>query len=206
MIGGLAEIHVSPMANSSTNNPPCRIAILGWGSLVWDARGLPRQTGWKRGGPHLAIEFSRVSKDGRLTLVLDPANGDAFSVEYCESPRTNLHDALCDLSAREASLVDRIGFVDANSDDARCRANPSAEVHLRDWSRCNGYDFVIWTDLKSNFERKLETPFSVEHAIEYLESLTGAAAESAQEYIAKAPDFVDTPLLRALSGTSWLTH
>lgn len=192
------------MAIQSTDNREPRIAILGWGSLIWDARGLPRQTGWKRDGPNLPIEFARVSNDGRLTLVLDPVNGGDVSVGYCESPRTSLQDALCDLSGREASLVDRMGFVDANSNAARCRADPGSEAHLRDWCTLNGFDFVIWTDLKTNFEQKLANPFSIDHATEYLDSLVGSTAERARAYIAKAPDFVDTPLRRALSCTGWI--
>ena len=50
------------------------IAILGWGSLVPDPRGLPIADGWHQAGPVLPIEFSRISKDGQragcLTLVI----------------------------------------------------------------------------------------------------------------------------------------
>jgi len=43
-----------------------KIAILGWGSLIWDARLLSINTtlfdnGWSSDGPDLPIEFSRVS-------------------------------------------------------------------------------------------------------------------------------------------------
>jgi hypothetical protein len=50
------------------------IAILGWGSLVWDQRVLPTESEWNSEGPRLPIEFSRVSQDGRLTLVIDSCN------------------------------------------------------------------------------------------------------------------------------------
>ena len=52
-----------------------RIAIIAWGSLVWDPRTLQIKGDWVASGPELDIEFSRVSKDGRLTLVIDPVNG-----------------------------------------------------------------------------------------------------------------------------------
>ena len=48
-----------------------KIAILGWGSLIWNQNGLPVKGQWKKNGPVLPIEFSRVSRDGRLTLVID---------------------------------------------------------------------------------------------------------------------------------------
>lgn len=102
-------------------------------------------------------------------------------------------------------MIDRIGYVDASTNEARCRADPMAEPHLRSWAKTNGYDFVIWTDLKSNYEEKLKTSFSVAHAVEYLQSLPTPTADKARDYIRRAPAFIDTPLRRALSLTSWLT-
>jgi len=67
-----------------------KIAVLGWGSLLWDTESikgkefekhLERCSGldslWCEGGPTLRLEFSRVSKsrNGALTLVLDYDNG-----------------------------------------------------------------------------------------------------------------------------------
>jgi hypothetical protein len=54
---------------------PLKIVILGWVSLIWDPRGLPREGPWQEGGPIFPIEFSRVSNDCRLTLVIDPVDG-----------------------------------------------------------------------------------------------------------------------------------
>ena len=48
-----------------------KIAILGWGSLVWQHQSLQLQSEFEPGGPELPIEFSRISADGRLTLVID---------------------------------------------------------------------------------------------------------------------------------------
>lgn len=48
-----------------------RIAVLGWGSLVWCPSELDISTGWRE-GPALPIEFARESKGSRVTLVLVP--------------------------------------------------------------------------------------------------------------------------------------
>jgi hypothetical protein len=47
-----------------------KIAVLGWGSLIWQPRELRISLPiWKTDGPELPVEFARVSMDGRLTLV-----------------------------------------------------------------------------------------------------------------------------------------
>lgn len=181
-----------------------KIAILGWGSLVWDARGLPRQTGWQRGGPGLKIEFSRISTDRRLTLVIDPRDGELVTTRYCQSARRDLNDALCDLCAREATVMNRIGYVNAHSDDARCQADREAQPLIRAWAQELGFDFVVWTDLPSNFAEKRGVAFCVDRAIEYLRSLREDAADRARDYIRRAPEEIDTPLRRALASTEWL--
>jgi hypothetical protein len=40
-----------------------KIAILGWGSLLWDPADLQLATPFEPGGPSLPIEFCRVSKN-----------------------------------------------------------------------------------------------------------------------------------------------
>jgi hypothetical protein len=58
-----------------------RIAILAWGSLVWNRGSLAVAADFEALGPRLPIEFCRVSGDGRLTLVIDE-NVGAFCTTY----------------------------------------------------------------------------------------------------------------------------
>ena len=46
------------------------IGTVGWGSLIWDSRGLPTRGVWFDDGPLLPIEFARESSNGRITLVI----------------------------------------------------------------------------------------------------------------------------------------
>lgn len=92
-----------------------KIAILGWGSLLWDKHETFDQwhDTWRYDGPSLKIEFSRISKSrlGALTLVIDPAHGTSIPVAWCLSKRDDPKDAVCDLFCRERMKKDYIGRV-----------------------------------------------------------------------------------------------
>ena len=91
-----------------------KIAILGWGSLLWDQRAEfdKQHEGWQFDGPSLKLEFSRVSetRNNALTLVLDSNNGNSCQVAYALSNRKNPDDAICDLRCREGTTLKNIGF------------------------------------------------------------------------------------------------
>lgn len=62
-------------AQMKVRKPAPKIAILGWGSLIWDERPEfdSHHEEWTSGGPVLQLEFSRISESrkGALTLVID---------------------------------------------------------------------------------------------------------------------------------------
>ena len=91
-----------------------KIAILGWGSLIWDKdseKGKEfdrwRKTDeWEVAGDlELPLEFSRisVSRNCALTLVIDEENGTPCRVQYSLSKRKNYKDAVYDLKRREGT-------------------------------------------------------------------------------------------------------
>ena len=98
--------------------PPFKIAILGWGSLLWDERPEyqnfnDRLGDWKEDGPTLRLEFARVSKsrDNALTLVLvDESVGAPCRVSYALIARKLLEDAVCDVRCREGANLADIGY------------------------------------------------------------------------------------------------
>lgn len=183
-----------------------RTAILGWGSLTWDHRELPKVKGdWAEGGPMLPIEFSRISESrgGILTLVIDPVNGVSVSTRFAVSSRRDLEDAICDLRTREGTVVRRIGYVDLVSGSQRSNIMPAAGNLVRKWALDNGFDAVIWTDLPSNFEEKIKKPLSLNSAVEYLHALSEDAVAGAREYISKAPKEINTPLRQRLQDALW---
>ena len=46
------------------------IAIIGWGYLIWDPRGLDIELPWQPDGPLLPVEFARFANPPRLLPVL----------------------------------------------------------------------------------------------------------------------------------------
>jgi hypothetical protein len=175
-----------------------KIAILGWGSLIWDPRDLPLGGTWQEGGPELPIEFSRVSRDARLTLVIDNANGSVVPTMHVRSVRTSLDEARNDLIEREETVDSRIGWVDIRT-DADSSDQDSAGMHgvIRKWAKEHEYDAVVWTVLSSNFEKETGKKFSTEAAIAYLSGLPKNVRENALEYVRRAPKCVKTRVREA---------
>ena len=181
-----------------------RIAILGWGSLIWCPRQLQYKGEWQRGGPVLPIEFSHISSDGRLTLVIDVRDGENVTTQYSASTFENLDEAIENLRCRECMpSVDYVGFVNLNTGKKRGR-NADVVGKIREWAQQNHFDAVIWTDLRPNFASKRLERFTVGNAVAYLQSLCGKTEQEARKYIQKAPEEVNTPVRRKLQEIGWL--
>lgn len=180
-----------------------KIAILGWGSLIWNPDGLPHDGRWRMGGPTLPIEFSRISPDGRLTLVVDPDHGPAVVTRWSLSPRDSIEPAVVDLATRERCRPDGIGYLDLGSGaHSRERFPRQKDVDriVRGWGDREGVEAVLWTALPATFEARTGSPFSVQRGLDYLAGLSGPLRETALDYVRNAPREVDTPLRRAFAS------
>jgi hypothetical protein len=181
------------------------IAILGWGSLIWDKRDLPVSGEWRRGGPVVPIEFSRIStrgaRAGCLTLVIDEKHGANVTTRFALSPRTNLDDAIADLRAREGTNNHRIGYANlvrgTERDFARQQHLRACDT-IKEWAHAQRWQALIWTALPSNFEEVTKSIFSVEAALQHWNALGEPAKTHALDYIRQAPDEVVTPFREAL--------
>ena len=175
------------------------IVILGWGSLIWNPQTLQLASDWQQAGPDLPIEFSRVSRDGRLTAVIDPVNGKNVKVLYAFSKKTMIEAAIEDLSTREGTIRTHIGFVDAKCGQLSSETH-SCHERIKAWGKTAGIDIVIWTALASNFMETVGVPFSTEAAIEYLGRLSEHKRMNAIQYISNAPEQISTPLRQELTN------
>jgi hypothetical protein len=183
-----------------------KIAILGWGSLLWDPRDLQLASGFEPAGPSLPIEFCRISKDHRLTLIIDESYGTLCQTYAATSAFADLEQAVENLREREgmASAAD-VGFATTGEARSRqaARRHPHALETIADWALNAGYDAAIWTALDSHFERETGEPFSVNAAMRFLEALEQndpPAFARALEYIRRAPAATQTPVRDAVNA------
>lgn len=180
-----------------------RIAILGWGSLLWEGgHEFDQWHGpWRFSGPTLRIEFTRVSSRrlGALTLVIDANHGSPIPVAWCLSKRASVDDAACDLRAREETTIGRITRIELEG--GPFTQEPAATVAA--WAKRKRFDAVVWTALTSNFVEKVGKAFSIPAVISYVKGLPAAGKARAAEYVWRAPEFVQTPVRTALQQEPW---
>ena len=173
-----------------------KIAILGWGSLICQPKDLAfdKEFGWKEDGPTLPIEFVRISKDGRLTLVITK-NGTKVPVLYALSNYQNVEEAILNLAVREGSGRRSIGSYDKTKNEFSSKV--FFEQNILDWIKDKDIDAVIWTNLKENWDIKNEKDEIIRQIepnkrIEYLKELKGNTSVLAEEYISKTPKQINT--------------
>ncbi len=184
-----------------------KIAVIGWGSLLWDLDDLtPHVTGnWSVAeGPRLPFEFVRVSPKRKqaLVVVIDEGHGVACATSHIASARDGLMPAVEDLARRERTTAEHIGYVDRDGARAQSR-HAFALKTVQTWLRDSYYDAAVWTDLAGNYQDILGEPFSIGGAIGYLRTLTGDSLIEARRYIESAPANVETPLRAALRHEGW---
>jgi hypothetical protein len=149
------------------------------------------------------VEFSRVSKDARLTLVIDLVAGVLITTRYTLSPRTLTLDVAKDLAAREGTGLGQIGFIDVGEGTSSADAKPEQKstcATVRAWCQKHRFTGAVWTALNSNFRDETGKDFSTENAIAYLQDLPKSARAVALHYIRSAPEEVVTPVRNAVAA------
>ena len=177
------------------------IGVIGWGSLIWCPNVLRLRTAWHVDGPRLPIEYARISKDGRLTLVIHESSADQDTL-WAEWDGTDLETARNNLRVREGCALTSIHGV---SRQRLSCGNPPDNVagRVREWLTGKGLDAAIWTGLESNWQQKRQSPFSAEDAVEYLRSIyasrppdDGLTLSRVREYIQNTPQQIQTEVRR----------
>lgn len=166
-----------------------KIACLGWGSLVWRPESLKVQRQWFNDGPLLPIEFTRQSRDGRLTLVINKGS-KLVRVLWALMDTSDIEEAKKSLQDREGikkeNINKHIGVIKIN--DA---TEDTVLIEIRDWAKALKLDAVIWTALESKFDNKEIAP-TADQAVNYLRELEIQKKTHAEEYIRRTPKQIDT--------------
>jgi hypothetical protein len=189
-----------------------KIAVIAWGSLIWDPRELQVVGAFKPNGPILPLEFARISKDGRLTLAFTKKYGTPCKTYSARSKFNAIGDAVDNLYLRETGKPLNMAEFSKNNNKypeavswyirgSKC-PNEAQYKTMKAWleqRNMSDYDAVIWTSLKMKFYDKAKTTFSPKNAIRYLRKLTPEERARAIEYIDNAPPEIRTHV-RALSN------
>ena len=179
-----------------------KVAILGWGSLIWNPQNLRLVVNennqiWFKGGVQLPIEFARISSDGRLTLVIKD-KADNVTTLFAISSFENLDEAILDLAIREGCSKNKIGYCVKQRKEI-CPPKFKYELNVLNWLDAkDDIDAVLWTNLSPNFKEKIGLELDTANAINYLRHLPLDAQVKAEEYLRKAPAIIDTPIRRAI--------
>lgn len=179
------------MENTAHGRPRGRtgsIACLGWGSLIWDPRTLAMQGGWLTDGPRIHVEFGRLSRDGRITLVLCERAAAVPALWTVMAPP--------DLTGAIESLRDREGIPPEDAARyvgiwSRGRPAPATIPALAEWAAAHGLAHVVWTNLPPRFNGKERQP-GCDEVLAYLASLRGAERAAAERYVRHAPPQIRT--------------
>jgi hypothetical protein len=172
-----------------------RISCIGWGSLVWDPGVLRCVGAWQSDGPRLPIEFARVSRDGRLTLVLAPG-ADPVPSLWCAVNYSSGEAAQAALAGREGAGVHAIGLW-----PGPVPRHEIGSAEIVQWGKERGFDAVIWTALGPKFNAVDGVgPKDADAAAAYLAGLNADQHARASEYVRRAPDQVRTGFRAALEA------
>ncbi len=169
-----------------------RIACLAWGSLVWDPRTLPVGGVFREDGPRLPIEFSRVSLDGRVTLVIDP-EAPRLQTLWVPLAVDSLEQAVTELGRRERIDPDRRADWVGRGAAASWSPATGTEAEIAGWLEARGLDAVVWTALPARLPDGREGRPTTRTLLDHLEGLRGEARTRAEEYVRRTPPGVRPP-------------
>ncbi len=181
-----------------------KIAVLGWGSLIWCPGCLKIKTRWRKDGPLLPIEFARISSGNRLTLVIH-SGVECQRTLWAQSSCESLEEARKNLQEREGTAECRIHVLDKTG---CCYGEIPADIKttIRAWlEEHSDLGAAVWTGLQSNWEEKRSHVFCADDAIQYLKCLKlQKTSKEAREYLRNAPAQIETEVrARAESELKW---
>ena len=168
-----------------------KIACLGWGSLVWRPDGLKIIKKWFEDGPLLPIEFTRLSDNDRITLIIDKEAKPVrtlWALMTCD----NLIYAKNSLQEKENTTKGNIHYAKVTD-----TTNDEIKIILINWLKNKDLDAAIWTGITYSKKTDEKRP-TIDYIIDHLKKLDYETRKVAEEYIRKAPRQIDTEYRRMI--------
>jgi hypothetical protein len=175
--------------------PRTQIAIIGWGSLLWCPGSLQIKSVWHHDGPILPVEFARISKDGRLTLVIHPESTGQRTLWAVAVPE-DMNAARESLQEREETSPSLIHSGPADGEFSNGVTKEVRDAISRWLEEHQDFRGCVWTGLTSNWKEKQKSDFSIPRVVQYLQTLPNA--DRAREYIENAPLQIQTAARAAI--------
>jgi hypothetical protein len=186
-----------------------RIAIIGWGSLIWCPGNLRIRTRWRSDGPTLPIEFARISRDGRLTLVIHDG-AEPQQTYWALSAFDDLEAAKRNLKERERANSKDIHYftLDGRSPNS---VPPKISQRIQAWLvGRKDVDAAVWTGLSTNWpDKRNQEVFTVDDALEYVRGLLSEGdrlrdlCDRVQDYVCNTPAQIQTVVRKRLRERGW---
>lgn len=169
-----------------------KIACIGWGSLIWSPQKLKIQNNWFDDGPILPIEFTRISNDNRVTLIIDN-EAKPIRTLWALMNCMNLEEAIKSLVEREGVKKNSLIHSISNNDLAK----DAIQLEIKKWLNEKGIDSAVWTGLSFSAKTNRERP-AIEGIISHLNDIAYNERLFAEEYFRKAPKQIDTEYRRII--------
>jgi len=179
------------------------IGCLTWGSLVWNPGDLPIRGNWQLDGPLLPIEFARVSKNNRITLVIlgdEPdysASRSLWTLLDVPSAEEGFH-ALREregIGARDPHRL--IGLWEGNNEEPE----DPIDQRIATWAKNVGLDAVVWTKLGPKWienRREVDRKPTQDEVKIQIRQWGEPLGSYARLYFQMAPKQIDTPYRRGV--------
>lgn len=170
-----------------------KIAIIGWGYLVWDPRGLDLERDWQADGPLLPVEFARFASGPRLLPVL--LEGVPLQPTlWARSRKISVLAAAADLAVREGVGTHDVG---SWSRSEAMRPSSGVEAIIGRWVESHDLEGAVWRAVAPNLPDGRPGLAGEQVRLDFLRDLVATGCEgAAKEYFERMPAQISTPFQR----------
>ncbi len=120
-----------------------KIAVVGWGALIWERSRLLAGESWVKGGPSIPICWT---PSARPCLAIDLERGREISTHYLSTRCAKIQTLIDRFRDRGDTESESVGFVIGETACARMQTPEFAALHARisTWYLELGFEGALW--------------------------------------------------------------